>query len=141
MKEIKFKAWDKDANCMAYSDNEDDYWWEINPLRCGYIAGESSGDQHEPPAPVPGYCDNIIEFTGLYDKDGKEDWVDDIVKVIIGETEYYREIFQSSSGAFCIDLPALGSTGVEGEAILLISIGHENIGNIHENPELLNQNK
>ena len=138
MREKKFRAWDKDAECMAYSDNQDDYWWEINPLRCGYIAGESGGDQFEPPSPVPGYCDNVMEFTGLYDKDNKEDWIDDIVKIKIGGVEYYRKIYQTISGSFCINLPSIGSTDIEGAPITLLSIEHENVGNVHENSELLN---
>ena len=80
----------------------------------------------------------LMQFTGLQDKNGKDDWIGDIVKVRIGTIYYYRKIFQAKSGAFCINVPALGHSNSEGAPIFLISIEHENIGNIHENPELLN---
>ena len=124
MRTIKFRAWDKDANCMAYSENEDDYWWEINPLKCGYIAGELSGDQSEPPSPILGYCDNIMQFTGLQDKSSKDIYEGDIIDC--GLERYYPVIFKD--GVFCLK-------ELEGMSWLLPM--HKIAGNIHENPELL----
>jgi len=60
-REIKFRAWDDDAGCMIYSNNnEDDYWWEINPLRLGCIIGDSGGNQFEPPEPIVAYYDLVM---------------------------------------------------------------------------------
>jgi hypothetical protein len=77
-------------------------------------------------------------FTNQFDKNGKEDWINDIVKVKVGQETYFRKIFQAESGAYCIDLPVFNSTSGE-EGIMICSIEHENVGNIYENFNLLNK--
>lgn len=77
--------------------------------------------------------ETVGQFTDFYDKNGKEDWTDDIVKTNIGSFVYYRPIFQAESGAYCINLPSVCATGGE-EAMMLITCPHENVGNIYENP-------
>ena len=119
MREIKFRAWDKTENHM--------YKWEnlLNqnlkniftiPKQCGY---------------------NIMQFTGLHDKNGKEIYEGDIVSFnlksdsegqpyIIGYIEYqttfsgYR--IMSFEGSFALDYNIKDI---------------EVIGNIYDNPELL----
>ena len=143
MRELKFRAWDKDANRMAYSENEDDYWWEINPFRCGYIAGESGGDQFEPPSPIPGYCDNVMQFTGLQDKNGKDIYEGDIIKVPSSWNTYGMhagEVYEIyfAHGGFRMK-PKYGEKSkgfwLEDDGVFKI------IGNIYKNQKLLNQNK
>jgi len=85
--------------------------------------------------------ESVGQYTGLKDKNGKEDWIDDIVKTKVGQFTYYRRIFQAESGAFCINLPVLYYATPTQEAIMLITCEHENVGNIHDNPELLKENK
>ena len=84
--------------------------------------------------------ETVGEYTGLKDKRGKEDWTDDIAKTKVGPFTYYRKIFQADSGAYCINLPTMGATGGE-SAIMLITCEHENVGNIHSNPELMKESE
>ena len=84
--------------------------------------------------------ETVGQFTGLHDVNKKEDWIGDIAKTKVGQITYCREIYQAESGAYCIKLPVIGSTSGE-EGIMLSTIEHENIGNIHENPELLENKK
>lgn len=71
----------------------------------------------------------IGQFTGLYDKNGKEVFEGDVVKLPAGNM---RVSF--SDGAFVLIPP---KTNVIYEALGLIEDEYEIIGNIHENPELL----
>ena len=93
---IKFRAWDKETNAMIYSDkhNKKDYkveydftfnengqvvcWWnEDYDDSFGYSKSNS------------GYLDNIMQYTGLKDKNDKEiyeheyrDWETDRKSVV-----------------------------------------------------------
>lgn len=71
------------------------------------------------------------QFTGLYDKNGKEVFEGDVVKLPAGNM---RVSF--SDGAFVLIPP---KTNVIYEALGLIEDEYEIIGNIHDNPELLEQ--
>ena len=92
----------------------------------------------------------LMQFTGLKDKNGKEVWEGDILKVHIftqelgeslgvreGEKEFIAEICYQELGLWL-----QGDTEEEGGYILWFNGMHEEslevIGNIFENPELLN---
>ena len=77
------------------------------------------------------------QYTGLTDKNGVEDWINDIVKANVGPVTYYRPIYQAESGAYCISLPTIGCSSGE-TGIMICTIPHENVGNIHQNPGLIN---
>ena len=80
----------------------------------------------------------VMQYTELKDKNGKEDYISDLVKVFVGGVEYIREIYQSESGAYCINLPVMGSSTIaEQQPIYLYSIEHEVVGNIFENKNLI----
>jgi len=121
MKEIKFRAWNK--NTGKYEYTELDYYFVIDQRIKAY--------EYE-------------QYTGLTDKNGKEIYEGDIVKCysrrkLIGE---YQVIWNEDCGGFeCESLKPL----VDGGDRMLrdvrvfneISIQFRVVGNIHENPELL----
>lgn len=75
----------------------------------------------------------IMQFTGLTDKNGKEIYERDIVRYDTGNFGGTRAI-EFRNGCFCIGGPDCGF--LIGEAELTLEV----IGNLYENPELLKQN-
>jgi hypothetical protein len=105
---------DDDVDFCCWQDLDDDYgFYEVDPA-------------------------TVSHSTNIFDKHNKEDWVSDIVKATVGPFIYYREIFQSEGGAYCINLPTIHTTSGQ-TAIMLWTCEHENVGNIHEHPELLKE--
>lgn len=121
MREIKFRAWDKESNYMSYN---------FNPVQHGeynfFLFCKTVHIFH--PDVI------LMQFTGLKDKNGKEIYEEDIVRSegnllsiqysIDGNHAYYA--------GYRLDDPGL-ETVME-----LFNYGElEVIGNIYENPELL----
>lgn len=79
---------------------------------------------------------DLIQYTGLKDKNGKEIYEGDIVKCCRYIDSYSVSVVTYQRAMFRVIENAIGSTylGQNGEDILEI------IGNIYETPELLNQN-
>ena len=129
MREYKFRAWDETEKHM--------YNWEnlfnqnlknifTIPEQCGY---------------------NIMQYTGLHDKNGKEIYEGDIIEfsydMFVGNFDTFiakgKIVFED--GAFYVEIFENERT-TEGEAYLLYSINLDTIeviGNIYENKELLNE--
>lgn len=129
MREYKFRAWDETEKHM--------YNWEnlfnqnlknifTIPEQCGY---------------------NIMQYTGLHDKNGKEIYEGDIIEfsydMFVGNFDTFiakgKIVFED--GAFYVEVFENERT-TEGEAYLLYSINLDTIeviGNIYENKELLNE--
>ena len=113
MREFKFRAWDKSLKRMSY-----------DPLNVISFDGRF----YYGIADITGYPQEVMQYTGLKDKNGKEIYEGDVCK--------YREdtegqiIFED--GCFWFDCTDWS------EPICIFSDWEfEVIGNIHENPELL----
>lgn len=141
MREIKFRVWDKkrkeyfrisklwngdtDPSCFSADD------WVDNYGNCGNMK------------------DIVVEqFTGLYDKDGKEIYEGDLVKYtddygsfFISEVKYFADV--DGYPAFDITSPSIFDWDFESN---LLSYGTTYncltvVGNIHENADLLEVSK
>lgn len=134
-REIKFRAWDN-ADISFYDNNENsrmsyfgpEYW--INDE--GYIRFESphgkspSGDHDQERF-------TLMQYTGLKDKNGKEIYEGDII-----EFEYHN-----GGGFSRVKEPVTfynGQFSVWQESINNYNENCEIIGNIFENPKILNEN-
>lgn len=137
MREIKFRAWDKSKEKMVYQDklkdgSKDEYWFLLNAQGISLM----HFDEH-----YNAYVDTdaeIMEYTGLRDRTGKEIYEGDIVR---------RE---------CLDLfyeggPIIGIVKmIDGNWLIEVDYfngiilyndidSNEVVGNIFENKELLEE--
>ena len=142
MREIKFRAWDKYNHCFLHFDLSD-----ISDIP------EGGGHCHPGFATPDGEIDGfsivdastkqegliIQQYTGLKDKAGREIYEGDIVKARHEGIKLLKIVFVN--GGF-VDIPIDGE--VENYSSLLIPDNSllrdcEVIGNIYENPELLDK--
>nr|DAR96547.1 MAG TPA: YopX protein [Caudoviricetes sp.] len=125
----KFRAWDRTRNEMNYKvlvgncDTDDENW------TCPIMWIEERQDWLH----FDDY-DSIMQSTGLKDKNGKEVFIGDIIKCTRGcPHEVYLE--KEYGGTYIGGMPAIYLKGIrEGYAW---TGAEEILGNIYENPELL----
>lgn len=110
MRSIKFRAWDKVGKKMYY---------DVTPYSAASNTILKDGGI-------------LMQFTGLEDKNGKEGYFGDIVE---DEGDRYIVDWDEDCGVAYLNSCLLSSIDLEIEAIK----NREIIGNIHENPEILNK--
>lgn len=122
-REIKFRVWDHNTDTMMIPDNFEFYDGKIGWIDAGREAGPGLGND--------GYPDQfeIMQYTGLHDKNGREIYEGDIVK---NENGVLR-VVEFHDGSFTLGDYYFGSIGA-GRVL-------EVVGNIYENPDLLEAGK
>ena len=141
-REIKFRAWNgKDMSDPFLIDEVDsDRGIYCHP---GWVRNKNPGGpmfEFGPDFPI-GTC-VLMQATGLKDKDGKEIYEGDLVTakhLFQGEVREIRNVpvtFLENSGAFIFGTPKTGFI-VWAEIHLSQRMGIEIVGNIYENPGLL----
>lgn len=121
-REIKFRAWDKDNKKMIDSSKDDrrdydEYWGDAFGLQLGLIENISKDTRFE-----------LMQYTGLKDKNGKEIYEGDILGYwgnATWEVMWVNEKCAFRFGNYITNFPM---TECKRKEI---------IGNIYENPELI----
>ena len=128
MRPIKFRAWDKEAEHIVYSDKPEDsyvFGYEDGLLRAWYIEFVQTPDGGaEPRSEV---LEPLMQFTGLVDKNGKEIYEGDLVENFDWEVDAQADN-PLGVGAVEWDKEEARWAGLIGETFRVI-------GNIYENPE------
>lgn len=135
MREIKFRAWLKEdkkmvnVETMDFADKSMQYL-EKSEIVNAYLLRRVIFDDIE-----------LMQYTGLKDKNGAEIYDGDIVLVeLSGTSTWYKTVVKIKEGAFIASL-------IDGEDYIYIfnpgfdSNDFEVIGNIYENKKLLEENK
>jgi uncharacterized phage protein (TIGR01671 family) len=128
MREIKFRAWNKVNQTMWYP------WQILLPWGIMLPLDEASRYWNTTSQYIIVELE-LMQFTGLKDKNGKEIWEGDIVKLILGwNTEPIIAIVKFELGTFLMSYGNLGQYYTFGEHPEI----REVIGNIWENKGLIN---
>ena len=150
MRDIKFRAWVTDykgKNGKMYYSGDDNWKWNFHgrkstlciTLDGRLFATETHNAYKTDIVFISGKVVELMQYTGLKDKNGKEIYEGDIIfdcDVIkwcdkcIGEQVFWGDVCHNCDGDY-----SLGEIVSE---IDLTKITEEVIGNIYENPELFN---
>ncbi len=137
----KFRAWDKENDRMIYPSTEG-VCFELDDDGINIL--DVSGDYPEDHT-FPAIDSVLMQSTGLKDKNGVEIFEADVVKVSDGgnEEDSYISVVKNyaDEGYPAFDIEAPSSWYYESNVLSTITCGEyetiEVIGNIYENPELL----
>ena len=122
-REIKFRVWDKEPRIMIYLNTSHDSLMFHNAGNASYynLQNGSGGDEYE-----------LMQFTGLKDKNGKEIYEGDIVD-FNGTRGLFKYEVTFSEGSFCYNVFGdMKSFKYDGA-----NYSCEVIGNVYENKDLL----
>lgn len=135
---IKFRAWDDEIDVMTYSSDMTDvdhYWiFEDGKIKA-FGLKDIPPTNYDPPDKDPYELENIMQFTGLTDKNGKEIYEGDIVTCVPRGCPHQIIWAKEIGGTYWGGMPGWYLSGLnDGYAWT----GEEElIGNIYENPDLL----
>ena len=122
MKEIKFRVWDKETNKMYFQLNESPCFGLFEGDRAASIEDVFFYEKQQ---------FELMQYTGLKDKNGKEIYEGDIVEFKTMTKRIERHYVEYSEyGEWCVGMHRLP---MRFQACKVI-------GNIYENPELLEVN-
>lgn len=131
MREIKFRAWDEKYKEMVYVDLR---FLVENFNRDNVSFGDGNLESYK-----------WMQFTGLKDKNGKEIYEGDILDIIAEHSHYHKRVveFSHRKMGFVLRKKHNGESYNDGEISSYSQshgkiMDHEIIGNIWENPDLLN---
>ena len=150
MRDIKFRAWDVEDELMYHSDKEESdgegiIVWAVSSEdvyfeRVGLFDTNPGCNGHVQEYNYFKPTQKLMQYTGLKDKNGKEIYEGDIVKINygrwayekVGITRYGKVVFEHKTAAFKASIK---------DSVVLVGFYDINmsevIGNIYENPELL----
>jgi len=126
MREIKFRVWDNETNHMIYPEKTFDPGHHSFNMHSGTLQyynlqnGYGTGE--------------MMQYTGLKDKNGKEIYEGDVLKAYGKEIAWY--VVSYSDGSFRLH-HHFGVWGLLSRLFEMVDMPADVIGNIHENPELL----
>ena len=142
MRTIKFRAWDKEYEKMTYFDDEDYKYKPPLVFRLDQVFKKNSNYDDYEDFEYNDITDKVevMQYTGLHDKDGKEIYEGDIVNC---QTKYgkAKAIIKFINGKFVAYWDSKITHPKNGHHIAYYDINKkfEVIGNIYENRELLNE--
>jgi len=128
MREIKYRAWDNKVRCMDY-----DLWIHFDGRVFDYSSRTYDTPNREIELADEGRFD-IMQYTGLKDRDGKEIYEGDRVKFHNGVGELFLGAVQFNDGCFDIVVERAGYPIRDYLKALTINHAVEVIGNIYEHP-------
>lgn len=143
MREIKFRAWDKDGSRM-YEVAKLDFWGDPDQASCDLAGLDEDGELVELFDIYLGEVE-IMQYTGMNDKKGKEIYEGDILRDKFGSVGVVQ--YKTTWGAYCFS--AKLSPDEDGKLVRTwqsspffnSSDRYIVVGNIYENPELIQEDE